>query len=470
MTDEHATRRLTALPPLSLYVHLPWCVRKCPYCDFNSHEARGEVPEEAYVDALLADLATELPAIWGRNLVSVFIGGGTPSLFSARALDRLLGGVRALTALAPNVEVTMEANPGTVERARFADYRALGINRLSLGVQSFDDAALAALGRIHSGDEAHRAIDVARAAGFDEMNLDLMYALPGQGIDAALADLDAALAHAPEHLSCYELTLEPNTLFARFPPELPDDDARWDIQTALAGRLVGAGFERYEISAWARPGHASVHNTNYWRFGDYVGIGAGAHGKISRADDDSITRRWKTKHPARYLELAGTPAGGRRRIGDPRRGQRARVRDERVPARRGVRDPAVRAPHRRAHHPLERSDRVRGGGGAPRTRRPDAARDVTRTRLPERSAAALHGARRAPAGRTDPPLPGDSAARRASARLTCRARARGSRSTGMSGRYARTARPARGVSRSRPARRTRRRSARGGAGPTIGVV
>ena len=308
MTDEHATRRLTALPPLSLYVHLPWCVRKCPYCDFNSHEARGEVPEEAYVDALLADLATELPAIWGRNLVSVFIGGGTPSLFSARALDRLLGGVRALTALAPNVEVTMEANPGTVERARFADYRALGINRLSLGVQSFDDAALAALGRIHSGDEAHRAIDVARAAGFDEMNLDLMYALPGQGIDAALADLDAALAHAPEHLSCYELTLEPNTLFARFPPELPDDDARWDIQTALAGRLVGAGFERYEISAWARPGHASVHNTNYWRFGDYVGIGAGAHGKISRADDDSITRRWKTKHPARYLELAGTPA------------------------------------------------------------------------------------------------------------------------------------------------------------------
>ena len=302
------TRRLTALPPLSLYVHLPWCVRKCPYCDFNSHEARAEIPEDAYVDALLADLAAELPLVWGRQLVSVFIGGGTPSLFSARALDRLLGGVRALTALDPTVEVTLEANPGTVERQRFADYRALGINRLSLGVQSFDDDALAALGRIHSGAEARRAIDAARAAGFDELNLDLMYALPGQDVDAALADVDAALAHDPEHLSCYELTLEPNTLFARFPPALPDDDARWEMQTAIAGRLVGAGLERYEISAWARPGHASVHNTNYWRFGDYVGIGAGAHGKISRADDDTITRRWKVKHPARYLELAGTPA------------------------------------------------------------------------------------------------------------------------------------------------------------------
>ena len=301
-------RRFTVLPPLSLYVHLPWCVRKCPYCDFNSHEARGEIPEEAYVDALLADLATELPTVWGRNLVSVFIGGGTPSLFSARALDRLLGGIRALTALAPNVEVTLEANPGTAEQQRFADYRALGINRLSLGIQSFDDRALAALGRIHSGEESRRAIDIARAAGFDELNLDLMFALPDQGEAGALADLDAALAHAPEHLSAYELTLEPNTLFARFPPELPDDDARWSIQEALGERLRGAGFERYEISAWSRPGHASVHNTNYWRFGDYVGIGAGAHGKISRADENTITRRWKTKHPTRYLEHAGTPA------------------------------------------------------------------------------------------------------------------------------------------------------------------
>ena len=302
-----ASRRFSVLPPLSLYVHLPWCVRKCPYCDFNSHEARGEIPEAAYVDALLADLATEMPGIWGRSLASVFVGGGTPSLFSAEALDRLLGGVRALTGLAPTVEVTLEANPGTVEQARFADYRALGINRLSLGIQSFDDGALTALGRIHSGREAHRAIDIARAAGFDELNLDLMFPLPGQDIPAALADVDAALAHAPEHLSCYELTLEPNTLFARFPPALPDDDARWEMQEAIGGRLVASDFSRYEISAWSRPGHRSVHNTNYWRFGDYVGIGAGAHGKISRADDDSITRRWKTKHPSRYLELAGTP-------------------------------------------------------------------------------------------------------------------------------------------------------------------
>ena len=324
-------RRFTALPPLSLYVHLPWCVKKCPYCDFNSHEARGEIPEATYVDALLADLAAELPAVWGRSLVSVFIGGGTPSLFSAAALDRLLGGVRALTALAPNVEVTMEANPGTVERARFADYRALGINRLSIGVQSFDDRALAALGRIHSGEEARRAIDTARAAGFDELNLDLMFALPGTGagtgverqgdrrgddastsdaLAAALADVETALSFAPEHLSCYELTLEPNTLFARFPPELPDDDARGEIQDAIVARLAAAGLSRYEISAYARPGHASVHNTNYWRFGDYVGIGAGAHGKISRADENTIVRRRKIKHPARYLESGGANALG----------------------------------------------------------------------------------------------------------------------------------------------------------------
>ena len=302
------TRHFTALPPLSLYVHLPWCVRKCPYCDFNSHEMRGEIPETAYVDALLADLAAEMPSIWGRNLVSVFIGGGTPSLFSARALDRLLGGIRALTGLAPSVEITLEANPGTVEQQRFTDYRALGINRLSLGVQSFDDGALAALGRIHSGEDARRAIDVARRAGFDALNLDLMFALPGQSLAASLADVEAALARAPEHLSCYELTLEPNTLFARFPPALPDDDARWEMQRAIAERLVAAGFARYEISAWARRGHASVHNTNYWRFGDYVGIGAGAHGKISRADEGTITRRWKRKHPARYLELAGSGA------------------------------------------------------------------------------------------------------------------------------------------------------------------
>ena len=301
-------RHFTSLPPLSLYVHLPWCVKKCPYCDFNSHEARADIPETAYVDALLADLADELPAVWGRNLISVFIGGGTPSLFSAAALDRLLGGIRALTALAPNVEITLEANPGTVERARFADYRAIGINRLSLGVQSFDDDALVALGRIHSGTDARRAIDIARAAGFEELNLDLMFALPGQDERAALADVETALSHAPEHLSCYELTLEPNTLFARFPPELPDDDVRAAMQERIVARLAADGLARYEISAFARAAHASVHNVNYWRFGDYVGIGAGAHGKISRADEDTITRRWKIKHPARYLERAGTGA------------------------------------------------------------------------------------------------------------------------------------------------------------------
>lgn len=301
-------RHLTALPPLSLYVHLPWCVRKCPYCDFNSHEARGEIPERAYVDALLADLAMEMPLVWGRQVSTVFIGGGTPSLFSAEALDRLLSGVRALTGLAPTVEITLEANPGTIEQARFADYRAIGISRLSIGVQSLDDASLATLGRIHSADEARRAVGIARAAGFDDVNLDLMYALPGQDVAGALADVDGALALEPTHLSCYELTLEPNTRFAKFPPaNLPDDDARGDIQDAVLARLGAAGFERYEVSAFARPGRRSRHNLNYWLFGDYLGIGAGAHAKLSFADSGEIRRRWKLKHPTRYLETAGTP-------------------------------------------------------------------------------------------------------------------------------------------------------------------
>ena len=302
-------RHLTALPPLSLYVHLPWCARKCPYCDFNSHEARGEVPEAAYVDALLSDLAMEMPLVWGRTLSSVFVGGGTPSLFSADALDRLLSGVRALTGLAPDVEVTLEANPGTVERGRFADYRAIGINRLSIGVQSLDDEKLRVLGRIHSADEARRAVAEARAAGFDDLNLDLMYALPGQDLAGAMRDVEGALALEPTHLSCYELTLEPNTRFAKFPPaNLPDDDARFDMQEAILARLSRAGFERYEISAFARPGKRSVHNLNYWLFGDYLGIGAGAHAKLSFADSGEIRRRWKVKHPTRYLETAGTPA------------------------------------------------------------------------------------------------------------------------------------------------------------------
>jgi len=303
VSDE--VRHFTALPPLSLYIHLPWCVRKCPYCDFNSHEARDEIPERAYVDALLEDLALEMPLVWGRQLVSVFIGGGTPSLFSAEALDRLLCGVRALTAFAPDIEITLEANPGTVEQARFDEYRAIGINRLSIGIQSLDDRALAALGRIHSADEGRRAVEVARQAGFERLNLDLMYGLPDQDRAAAAADLEALLALHPSHVSCYELTLEPNTPFAARPPPVPDDEVRWDMQAALLQRMRAEGFERYEISAFALPGQQSVHNLNYWRFGDYIGIGAGAHGKLSFADSGLIRRRSRVRHPRRYLQAAG---------------------------------------------------------------------------------------------------------------------------------------------------------------------
>lgn len=315
------TRQFTQLPPLSLYVHLPWCVKKCPYCDFNSHEQRGEVPEAAYVDALLDDLASELPAVWGRSIGTVFIGGGTPSLFSAAAIDKLMSGIRALTGLSPQAEVTMEANPGTFEQQRFKEYRQAGINRLSIGIQSFNPAALKTLGRVHSATEAGKAVDIAHAAGFDEINLDLMFALPNQNLQGALADLDTALSMDTTHLSCYELTLEPNTLFARFPPAVPADDLRADMQSAIVDHLNAAGFERYEISAYARKAphrasaangastltaspHRSRHNTNYWLFGDYLGIGAGAHGKISHADTGLIARRWKHKHPKRYLEAS----------------------------------------------------------------------------------------------------------------------------------------------------------------------
>lgn len=300
------SRHFRELPPLSLYVHIPWCVRKCPYCDFNSHEQRGDIPEQQYVDALLNDLTDELPLVWGRAISTVFIGGGTPSLLSAEAMDRLMSGIRALTGLAPTVEVTMEANPGTFEQQRFKDYRDTGINRLSIGIQSFDETYLQALGRIHSGDEAMRAVDIAKQAGFEEINLDLMFGLPGQSQEAALNDVRQAIAFDTTHLSCYELTLEPNTLFARFPPkQLPADEMRADMQAAIVDTLSAAGFERYEISAYARQSrqsHRSRHNQNYWQFGDYLGIGAGAHGKISSAADGTIVRRWKHKHPARYLE------------------------------------------------------------------------------------------------------------------------------------------------------------------------
>jgi putative oxygen-independent coproporphyrinogen III oxidase len=291
--------RFTALPPLSLYVHIPWCVRKCPYCDFNSHAARGQIPEAAYVDALLADLESALPSIWGRRVVSVFIGGGTPSLFSAGEIDRLLSGIRARIALVADAEITLEANPGTFERARFAGYRAAGVNRVSLGIQSFDARHLRALGRIHGADEARAAAEAALAI-FANVNFDLMYALPNQTLAQARADAATAIALAPPHLSFYHLTLEPNTRFHRDPPPLPNDDAAADIEAAVHAAAAGAGYRHYETSAFARPGRECRHNLNYWQFGDYLGIGAGAHSKLSMPD--RIVREMRWKQPKRYLE------------------------------------------------------------------------------------------------------------------------------------------------------------------------
>jgi len=289
------------LPPLSLYIHLPWCVAKCPYCDFNSHALKGQLPEERYIDALLADLEVDLPRVWGRTVHTVFLGGGTPSLFSAKAIDRLLSGVRARLALAPDAEVTMEANPGAVEYDRFEGYRAAGVNRISLGVQSFNNHQLKTLGRIHSSDDAHRAIGDIKQAGFERFNLDLMWALPGQDVEQALDDLNQALSFEPEHLSHYQLTLEPNTLFAARPPTLPDEDTVFDVQIACAQVLTEAGFEDYEISAWSRPSRASRHNLNYWHFGDYLGIGAGAHGKVTLPAEASVRRTRRKSHPRPYL-------------------------------------------------------------------------------------------------------------------------------------------------------------------------
>ncbi len=301
-------RSFTQLPPLSLYIHIPWCIKKCPYCDFNSHEQRGEIPELQYVDALLVDLANEMPLVWGRQFTSVFIGGGTPSLFSANALDRLLSGVRALTALAPNAEVTLEANPGTFEQAKFKEFRSLGINRLSIGIQSFNPQMLTALGRVHSSSDALKAVDIAHKAGFEQINLDIMFALPEQTEKQLLDDINLALEQSTTHLSFYELTLEPNTLFARFPPTVPSNELRADMQELVVEKLATAGFERYEVSAYAKNSSGAknrcAHNVNYWQFGDYVGIGCGAHGKISSADSGRIVRRCKQKHPARYLEAS----------------------------------------------------------------------------------------------------------------------------------------------------------------------
>ena len=299
--------------PLALYVHIPWCVRKCPYCDFNSHPLRGPLEEERYLAALLADLAVDIPLAGGRQVQSVFIGGGTPSLVSGSFVGRLLDAVDGQLGLAPATEVTLEANPGIAEALSFRDYRAAGVNRLSIGIQSFSDRRLAALGRIHGRSEALAAVDLARRAGFDNLNLDLMHGLPDQTVGEALADLETALELAPEHLSWYQLTVEPNTAFAASPPSLPDDDLAWEIEEAGLARLADAGFERYEVSAHARPGLRCRHNLNYWEFGDYLGIGAGAHGKLTRRDG-AIERRWKARHPADYLRGASDVVAGTRRL------------------------------------------------------------------------------------------------------------------------------------------------------------
>ena len=284
--------------PLSLYIHFPWCVRKCPYCDFNSHEARTAIAEDAYVAALVDDLERSLPQVWGRRVVSVFIGGGTPSLFSAAGLTRLLEAVRSRLTLVAGAEITLEANPGTVEADRFAAYRDAGVTRLSLGIQSFDDASLAALGRIHDGNEARRAIDIA-LRHFERVNLDLMYALPQQTLAAAQSDFATAVAAGAAHLSAYQLTLEPNTAFHRSPPPLPDEDLAADIEAAVQATLAAAGYQHYETSAYAQAGARCVHNLNYWQFGDYLGIGAGAHGKLS--SHAGILRETRHRDPARYL-------------------------------------------------------------------------------------------------------------------------------------------------------------------------
>lgn len=295
------TLQLPALPPLSLYVHLPWCLKKCPYCDFNSHEAQGPVNESRYLGALCADLEAALPLIWGRPVLSVFIGGGTPSLFSPDGIERLLADIRARLPLVPDCEITLEANPGTFERDRFRAFRAAGVTRLSIGVQSFDDAALQAIGRVHDAAQARAAVEEARTA-FDSFNIDLMYALPGQSLAKLDADLDAALAYAPPHLSVYHLTLEPNTWFATHPPALPDADLASDMLDLIAQRTANAGLQRYEVSAFARERHRCLHNQNYWRFGDYLGIGAGAHSKLSFPHRVVRQQRWR--EPMAYMDHA----------------------------------------------------------------------------------------------------------------------------------------------------------------------
>lgn len=287
--------------PLSLYVHYPWCVQKCPYCDFNSHTLKPDVDETAYIEALLIQLEQTLPQIWGRPIRSIFFGGGTPSLISEAGLERFLSSARALLGFGPETETTLEANPGTVDFAKFAGFREAGVNRLSIGIQSFDDAKLQALGRIHSSEEAYRAVEAAKQAGFKSVNLDLMFALPGQTLPQALADIDTAIGLAPEHLSHYQLTLEPNTPFYKQPPQLPDEDLAWEMQQACQARLAEAGYVHYEVSAYAKPHFECRHNLNYWQFGDYIGLGAGAHGKLTLAPQGKILRTQMPASPGGYV-------------------------------------------------------------------------------------------------------------------------------------------------------------------------
>jgi putative oxygen-independent coproporphyrinogen III oxidase len=291
---------VSALPPLSLYIHIPWCVRKCPYCDFNSHALREPVDEDAYIAALLQDLEHDLPLSGGRDLGSIFIGGGTPSLFSGSAIERLLSGIRRVIGVVPDAEITLEANPGAVDIAHFEGYLAAGVNRLSIGVQSFDEQMLHKLGRIHSPAEAGQALMLAREAGFQNINLDLMFGLPEQDLSMAMLDLETAMALSPNHLSWYQLTIEPNTWFHAHPPPTPDDELLWEMLEAGQVRLRDAGYVQYEVSAYARGGDNCRHNLNYWTFGDYLGIGAGAHAKLTTAN--GVTRRWKQKHPAVYMD------------------------------------------------------------------------------------------------------------------------------------------------------------------------
>ncbi len=296
------TLQLAALPPLSLYVHLPWCIKKCPYCDFNSHEMRmAELPEQRYIDAVMADLEAALPLVWGRAVHSIFIGGGTPSLFSPEAIDRLLGGIRARLRLEPDCEITLEANPGTFEKHRFRAFRAAGVTRLSVGVQSFNDEFLKTLGRVHDRSQALAAVEEA-AQSFDTFNLDIMYALPGQTLADLKEDMATALALAPPHISIYHLTIEPNTYFAKFPPVIPEDDTAYDMLDLITDMTGQAGLQRYEVSAYARQGHRCFHNLNYWQFGDYLGLGAGAHSKLSFAH--RVVRQVRFREPQRYMEKA----------------------------------------------------------------------------------------------------------------------------------------------------------------------